>query len=127
MVLELLQQGSAVQIGQALAFLTPALLDHGKLCRHYPGSAIGNLHKAQHVPKPAQALPEQWLGRRTRPRWHHPPQLRRLQLWSRPIEGIAGFVEQGDVEIRASPEAPQEWALRRDQVYGLSELLSQWP
>src|SRR5437667_287886 len=43
------------------------------------------------------------------------------------IEGIAGFVEQGDVEIRASPEAPQEWALRGDQVSGLGILLAHGP
>src|SRR3989442_2459313 len=127
MVLELLQQGSAVQIGQALAFLTPALLDHGKLGRHYLGNAIGNPHKAQHVPEPAQALPERWTGRRTRPRRHHPPQLRRLQLWSRPIESIAYFVEQGDVEIRASPEAPQKRTLRGHQGSGLGVLLSHGP
>ena len=30
-----------------------------------------------------------------------------------PID-IGGVVEQGDVEIRAPPEAPEEWALRGD-------------
>src|SRR5437016_6847793 len=127
MVLKLLQQGSAVQIGQALAFLTPVLLDHSKLDRYYLGNAIGNPHKAQHVPEPAQALPERWIGRRTRPRRHHPPQLRRLQLWGRSIEGITDFVEQRDVEIRASPEAPQERARRGHQVPGLGVLLAHGP
>src|SRR5215831_3516246 len=61
------------------------------------------------------------------PRWHHPPQLRRLQLRSNPIEGIAGVVEQGDVEIRASPEAPQNRALRGDQVSGPGVLLAHGP
>src|SRR5262249_34277857 len=92
-----------------------------------PGSTIGILDKAQHVLEPAQMLPERWAGRRTCLRWHHSPQLRRLQLWCHPIEGIAYVVKQGDVEIRASPEAPQERALRGDQISSPGVLLAHGP
>ena len=49
------------------------------------------------------------------------------QLWGCPIEGIGGVVEQRDVEIRAPPEAPEEWALRGDQISGPGVLLAHGP
>src|SRR5262249_41217163 len=42
-------------------------------------------------------------------------------------EGIAYVVKQGDVEIRASPEAPQERALRGDQISSPGVLLAHSP
>ena len=115
-------------MGQALALLMPALLDiRRKLCRHYLGRTIGNPHKAQGIPEPAQALLQAMglTGGRA-PGGTMPPNCAACSGEAVPW-GIGGVVEQRDVEIRAPPEAPEEWALRGDQISGPGVLLAHGP